>query len=153
GEAVGRNIDDLVAMTDSLHEDAVANSERTIGRERIRTVTRRTRKDGSLVDVEVRAAPITEAGEGSGVFGIYHDVAEVHRRTPVYEALLDVSPAAIVALDPRDRVTLWNPAAERLFGYSSAEAVGRDVDDLVASRADIREEAERLNRTAAGEQV
>lgn len=40
-------------------------------------------------------------------------------------AVFDASPLAIVALDADVRVTLWNPAAERLFGWRASEAVGR----------------------------
>jgi PAS domain S-box-containing protein len=152
-EALGRNLDDLVAKTEELHQAAVAYSERTLGKDRIRTVTRRTRKDGTLVDVEVRAAPLLSNGEAIGTFGIYHDVTELHRQRRFYEALVAVSPAAIVAIDPQDRVTMWNPAAERLFGYTAQEATGRPVDDLVARDDQIRAEAERLNRTAEGGQI
>jgi len=152
-EALGRNLDDLVAKTEELHQAAVAYSERTLGQDRIRTVTRRTRKDGTLVDVEVRAAPLLANGEIVGTFGIYHDVTELHRQRRFYEALVDVSPAAIVAIDPQDHITLWNPAAQRLFGFTAEEAIGRDVDDLVARHEQIRGEAEDLNRTAEGGQV
>jgi PAS domain S-box-containing protein len=147
-EAVGRNLDDLVAKTEELHQAAVAVGERALENDQVRTVTRRTRKDGSLVDVEVRAAPLVADGETVGMFGTYHDVTELHRQKRFYEALLDVSPAAIVAIDPEDNVTLWNPAAEHLFGYAAAEAIGRNVDDLVANHEEIRDEAVRLNRQA-----
>ena len=40
-------------------------------------------------------------------------------------AVFDASPLAIVALDADVRVTLWNPAAERLFGWRTSEAIGR----------------------------
>ena len=40
-------------------------------------------------------------------------------------AVFDASPLAIVALDANVRVTLWNPAAERLFGWHASEALGR----------------------------
>jgi PAS domain S-box-containing protein len=40
-------------------------------------------------------------------------------------ALVNASPLAILALDPAGNVTLWNPAAGRLFGWSAAEALGR----------------------------
>ncbi|HTX34579.1 MAG TPA: PAS domain S-box protein [Bryobacteraceae bacterium] len=39
--------------------------------------------------------------------------------------LLEASPAAIVALDPRNCVVAWNPAAEHLFGWTTAEVIGR----------------------------
>src|SRR5919106_1735457 len=147
-EALGHNLDDLVARTEDLHETAVSYSRRAVGKDLVRVITRRTRKDGTFVDVEVRAAPVLVGGEPVGTLGIYHDITELQRQKQYYEALLDVSPAAIVAIDPRDRVTLWNPAAERLFGFTAEEAVGRNIDDLVANDQQIRGEAEILNRQA-----
>jgi PAS domain S-box-containing protein len=147
-EALGHNLDDLVARTEDLHETAVSYSRRAVGKDHVRAITRRTRKDGEFVDVEVRAAPVLVDGEPVGTLGIYHDITELQRQKQYYEALLDVSPAAIVAIDPRDEVTLWNPAARRLFGYTAEEAVGRKIDDLVANDQQIRGEAETLNRQA-----
>src|ERR671919_115542 len=147
-EALGHNLDDLVARTEDLHETAVSYSQRAVGKDLVRVITRRTRKDGTFVDVEVRAAPVLVGGEPVGTLGIYHDITELQRQKQYYEALLDVSPAAIVAIDPRDEVTLWNPAAERLFGYTTEDAVGRNIDDLVANDQHIRVEAETFNRQA-----
>jgi PAS domain S-box-containing protein len=147
-EALGHNLDDLVARTEDLHEAAVSYSRRVVGKDPVQAITRRTRKDGTFVDVEVRAAPVLVDGAAVGTLGIYHDITELQRQKQYYEALLDVSPAAIVAIDPRDEVTMWNPAAERLFGYTTEEAVGRNIDDLVAKDQQIRGEAETLNRQA-----
>jgi PAS domain S-box-containing protein len=152
-EALGHDLDNLVAKSEDLHEAAVSFSRRAVGKDLVRAITRRTRKDGTFVDVEVRAAPVLVDGEPVGTLGIYHDITELQRQKQYYEALLDVSPAAIVAIDPRDRVTLWNPAAQRLFGYTAEEVVGRNIDDLVAHRPEIREEAETLNRQAEEEPV
>jgi two-component system, cell cycle sensor histidine kinase and response regulator CckA len=41
--------------------------------------------------------------------------------------LLDASPAAIAALDSRNHVTVWNRAAECLFGWSAREVVGKPL--------------------------
>ncbi len=49
------------------------------------------------------------------------------RKTAILEAALD----AIVTMDTEGRVVEWNPAAERIFGYSSDEAVGREMADLI----------------------
>lgn len=38
---------------------------------------------------------------------------------------------ALVVADPQGIVRLWNPAAERLFGFSAEEAQGRALDDLI----------------------
>ncbi|MEU7001521.1 PAS domain S-box protein [Nonomuraea sp. NPDC046570] len=40
-------------------------------------------------------------------------------------AVLDSSPNAVIALDRDQTVLVWNPAAERLFGWTAAELVGR----------------------------
>ncbi len=146
-EAVGRNLDDLVAKTDELHQMAVDYSEQTLGKHQIRTDTRRTRKDGTLVDVELRAAPLLANGEPIGMFGIYHDITELTHQHRFLETLLEMSPEAIVTTTPDDAVTSWNPAAERLFGHTAEEAVGRNIDDLVA-RGDLHAEGLELSGSA-----
>ena len=148
-EAIGRNLDDLVAKTKELHTDAVAFSKRT-SRERdyIHTITRRTRKDGGFVDVELLAAPLLMEGEAIGVLGFYHDITELNRQQRFFEALLEVSPEAIVTVHPDDTVASWNPAAERLFGYTAAEAIGTDITALVAPREDLYGKAKELDRLA-----
>src|SRR5262249_36740584 len=55
------------------------------------------------------------------------------------EASLD----GIVALDSSCKVIEFNPAAERMLGYSRAEVIGRDAVDLLAV-ADRRENARRV---------
>jgi PAS domain S-box-containing protein len=46
-------------------------------------------------------------------------------------AILNATPDSIVISDTQGRITLFNPAAERLFGYSAAEAIGNDVHVLM----------------------
>ncbi|HET6771127.1 MAG TPA: PAS domain S-box protein [Actinomycetota bacterium] len=152
-EAIGQNLDDLVAKTKELHKTAAAYSERAIRKDRIEAITRRTHKDGTLVDVEVRGAPLLADGEAIGTFVTYHDVTELHRQMSYYEALLEVSPTAIITIDTSENVTSWNPAAEALFGYTAGEAIGRNIDGLVANREEVREEALDLSRRIAREEV
>ncbi len=40
-------------------------------------------------------------------------------------ALVQASPLAIVAIDTEERITLWNPAAEELLGWTESEVLGR----------------------------
>jgi PAS domain S-box-containing protein len=143
-EAVGRNLDDLVVGQD-LRREAVSY-EQVLRAGRLHTVTQRARRDGTLADVELIVVPVVEAGEPTGYLVIYHDISQLQRQKQYYQSLLEVSPTAIVTVDPDHRVTSWNPAAERLFGYGREEAVGQDVDSLVANDEAIRPEAVRLNR-------
>ena len=147
-EAAGRDLDDLVAGTDALHAEAVQFRERVAASEHVQTISRRTRKDGTFVDVELLAAPLVVDGEPVGTFAIYHDITELNRQRRFLEALLEVSPEAIVTTGLDDTVTSWNRSAERLFGYTADEAIGHDIDDLVSRRADLYAEGKELNRGA-----
>ncbi|MDX1599982.1 MAG: GAF domain-containing protein [Anaerolineales bacterium] len=76
---------------------------------------------------------------------------EIKRQKQYYQAVIQNSPAAIVLLDMEANVSGWNPAAERLFGYREAEAVGRNVDELVAAHPDLRQEAIGYSRSVLRE--
>jgi diguanylate cyclase (GGDEF)-like protein/PAS domain S-box-containing protein len=60
----------------------------------------------------------------------------VEARPPLDQALLDtmmeVARDAVILIDGSGEVLRWNPAAERLFGYSEAEALGKNVHQLLA---------------------
>jgi PAS domain S-box-containing protein len=65
---------------------------------------------------------------------------ELRRQKEYFEALVINSPVAIAIVDLEGNVVSWNPAAERLFGYTQAQAVGRSIDDLVAETPEMRAE-------------
>src|SRR5690242_17890790 len=46
-------------------------------------------------------------------------------------ALLASASDAIIATDREGRITLWNPGADRIFGFSAAEAVGQSLDLII----------------------
>lgn len=50
------------------------------------------------------------------------------------EAILSAQSDAIVAADSDGMIVFWNPGAERIFGYSSAEAVGQSLDIIIPAR-------------------
>ncbi|MFZ2414000.1 MAG: PAS domain S-box protein [Candidatus Cryosericum sp.] len=74
-EAVGQYIDDLVAPP-ALDKETRANTATTSQGHEIRTETVRRRKDGSLIDVSLIAAPIVIAGKQEAVYCIYRDITE-----------------------------------------------------------------------------
>ena len=47
------------------------------------------------------------------------------------QALLDAAVDAIIVIDDRGAITTFNAAAERLFGYATAEVLGKPVDLLM----------------------
>ncbi len=63
---------------------------------------------------------------------------------------------AVIVMGPNGQVAFWNPAAERIFGYRSEEAVGRTVAKLLVPacyRAEHDAGVERFQRTGDGAMV
>src|SRR4030095_4250400 len=55
--------------------------------------------------------------------------------TPVdLHALVHAAGDAIIVADVEGLIVLWNPAAERLFGFTAAEAVGHSLDLIIPER-------------------
>nr|WP_228748088.1 PAS domain S-box protein [Bradyrhizobium sp. BR 10289] len=73
-------------------------------------------------------------------------------RERLFSAVVESSNDAIITKSLDGTITSWNHAAERVFGYSAEEAVGRQVDIImpVDQREDI---AENLARTRNGEVI
>jgi PAS domain S-box-containing protein len=46
-------------------------------------------------------------------------------------ALLASASDAIIGTDHEGLITFWNPGAERIFGFSAAEAIGRSLDLII----------------------
>ncbi|MGC8780515.1 MAG: histidine kinase N-terminal 7TM domain-containing protein [Anaerolineae bacterium] len=65
------------------------------------------------------------------------------------EAMINHNPGGIVVIDREGRVKRWSPAAERIFGYAAAEAIGRNIDLLICCGSpQMLREGTRLTATA-----
>lgn len=53
------------------------------------------------------------------------------RAIQIFQKFIHTVQDAIIIVDLHGRIQLWNEAAERIFGYSSEEALGKVVDDLI----------------------
>lgn len=51
-----------------------------------------------------------------------------------YEQVVNAVGDAVVVADAEGRITVWNPAAERIFGFTKAEAIGRSLDLITPER-------------------
>ena len=55
-------------------------------------------------------------------------------QTVDFELLVQAAGDAIIAADPEGRIVLWNPAAERIFGFAAPEALGRSLELIIPER-------------------
>jgi PAS domain S-box-containing protein len=115
--------------------------------------TVRRRKDGTLVAVSIAAAPVRDAsGRVVSNMVAYTDITERKAQEERLQALIDSSPVALVEFGLDTRIRLWNPAAERIFGWTREEMLGRG--GLPMAPPDKRAESEDLfARVLAGESV
>ena len=98
--------------------------------------------DLSVSLLETIAANMGTAIQNARLFKeTQHLLHETEQQREYLETVFENSPVAIVTVDDEYKVLSWNPAAERLFGYSRAEALGRNVDDLVANSNEVHAEA------------
>jgi PAS domain S-box-containing protein len=88
----------------------------------------------------------------SRLLGLLSERAEQLERSEVRTRMvLDTAPDAFITLD-RDGVIMgWNAAAERLFGWSAAEAIGRTMRELVLPPEFADRHDERRNALIASE--
>ncbi len=73
-------------------------------------------------------------------------------RDSLLGAIIQSSDDAIVSKDLNSIVTSWNPAAERMFGYTSAEMIGRSIRTIIPDERQFEEDTV-LSRIRAGKSV
>jgi PAS domain S-box-containing protein len=78
---------------------------------------------------------------------------EILQRRRFLESVLYHAPDAIVTLDEAHRVIDWNPGAVQMFGYTSEEAFGQPLDELVAHGDAARQAGEKTRQVLAGKRV
>src|SRR3954466_6404872 len=81
----------------------------------------------------------------AAVSGMTQDEGVLPGPRRLHESAIEVMAEAVIGTDADYRVTLWNPAAERLYGYSAEEAIGRPAREL----ATYEDDTSRLRLEAA----
>ena len=76
------------------------------------------------------------------VLEMTQDIRESEQR---YRSIVEFAADAIITISPNKKVTSWNKGAENVFGYSESEAIGQDIDRLIAKN-NVEDEAINLSR-------
>jgi PAS domain S-box-containing protein len=154
-EIVGRSV--LGLIPEDRREEEPNILMRIARGEHIRNYeTVRRRKDGSLVDVALTVSPVRDAtGRVVGASKIARDISERKRAEQdraLLAAIVESSDDAIISKDLDGVIRSWNAGAERLYGYTRSEAVGRSVTLLMPPDR-VNEEPFILSRIRRGERI
>lgn len=132
-EMIGRDWADLMP-SERAHEFGAMIDRLKAGSSMDTYERHRDGRDGVRIDFSVSISPLTDsAGRLVGVATILRDIGrrkKAESRLQLHTAMVFSSLNAIVGEDFNEVITAWNPSAERFFGYSADEMIGRRMDDL-----------------------
>ncbi|HEU0199875.1 MAG TPA: PAS domain S-box protein [Burkholderiaceae bacterium] len=166
-EAIGQPLEKVFPIVNELTRQPVENPvAKVLATGTVQGLANRTlliARDGTEVPIDDSAAPIHDgSGRIAGCVLIFRDVSERRRferesaerlaTARLLAAIVESSDDAIVSKTLDGVIRSWNAAAERMFGYSAAQAIGRHIS-LIIPRERLAEEDEILARLRAGQQV
>ena len=96
--------------------------------------------DGKIKYVQAKGKPrYNAAGEPVKICGTLLDITErkqaelaLAQEEKKWRAILEASYDASVMIDSQGMILFWSPSAERMFGWSSKEAFGKEIHELIA---------------------
>lgn len=132
---------DFAEWTNLLHEadrervQASLSSTITVGGRIWCSEHRLRRADGTYAHVFDRAFVVySDVGKPERMIGVMMDMTErkqAEEKIREQAALLQKAQDAVIVCDLADRVVFWNPSAERIYGWTTVEAIGRPVGELL----------------------
>ena len=138
-EAVGQNVMRLIVPEEVQPHVAQIRAGILSGTGGTRSTNYNRTKSGTLILCEWYNTPLTDdAGRSIGCASLARDITEDAnaqerlRRSEAHKAaILDSALDCIISIDRHGCVVDWNPAAERTFGWLSAEVVGQAIADII----------------------
>src|SRR5215469_4460969 len=137
--------DDRALVTEAI-------SEASRGEKDFNQTNRLLLPDGSIKYVHVLSHAVKDAAGNLEVIGVVTDITEQHRaelELSRLAAIVASSDDAIISKTLDGRVTSWNTAAAKMFGYEADEMIGEPITRIIPS--DLHEEeAQILTRLQQG---
>jgi len=113
-------------------------------------------KNGAIRHVAINSSVYRKNGDFVQTRCFTRDITEERSKAEIQArlaAIVDSSDDAIISKDLNGVITSWNQSAQRLFGYTAAEAIGQPVASLLIPDDRQEEEPEILSRLRRGERV
>jgi PAS domain S-box-containing protein len=141
-EVVGENVKMLMPAPYQHEHDDYLQNYRTTGQRKIIGIGREVvgrRKDGTTFPMELSVGEIAE-GEDRAYVGVIRDLTARARleqglrdSEAQHRAVIDTAVDGIIIIDKLGTVRMYNPACEKMFGFSLDDVLGRNVKMLMPS--------------------
>ncbi len=140
GQIVGMRVADLVG--ESNYQAIRSKIDRAFSGKTVRYAVRFRFRDGQERDLDVTYVPhFGDDCEIQGLFFLITDITEYKRIEEALRAsesrlsgILENAQDAIISVDERAQITLFNRGAEKIFGYDAREVLGKPLDILLPPR-------------------
>ena len=132
-EILGKHIS--ILEPDSLKGEMKQFSEKIIQGKKVQHYeSLRLRKDGTILNVSVTLSPVLDSfGKLVAISAIARDITESKKAKEEIQNLANIvesSNDAIITKSIGGIITSWNKGAEKIYGYSSEEILGRPISIL-----------------------
>jgi len=111
-------------------------------------------KNGTLIWANLYTTTLNDSnGLTQEVIGMVEDITEkkkIHNEIKFQADLINNVGQAVIATDLLGKVTYWNNAAEKIYGWSSSEAIGQNIVDLTPARQSNEQAIDILKKLSAG---
>jgi PAS domain S-box-containing protein len=155
-EVLGQNVKMLVPQEIQGRHDGLVNANRETGQDRIVGTSREVeiyRKDGSVVWGNLSLSKVRL--DGRILYTAFvKDVSRERDARELINQTLEQALDAVVTIDQNNCVTFYNAAAERLWGYTRTEVLGKNVKMLVPQAIQSRHDSlVEANRTTGRDRI
>ena len=165
-EAIGRPVEDVLVLVPASSASTASSPVRDVLRDgHVASLAAQTilvSRDGLRIPIDDSAAPIRLANRTAGVVLVFRDISERRRLEDDREsqdqlarelaAIVETSDDAIVSKDLQSNIRSWNRGAERIFGYTAEEMIGRSIRTIIPE-ARWSEEDEVMRQLRQGNRV
>ncbi len=154
-EAQGKHITMLIPK-DRLKEEDVIISKIKSGKRIDHFETKRVDKSGREIPFSITVSPVKDTlGNVVGASKIARDISDRtqnEEKQAILSAIVESSDDAIISKNLDGNIMSWNNGAEKIFGYSEEEAIGKPITMLIPSER-LEEENHILKKLRNGEKI